>query len=229
MHVFWFFDSGFIIFVIPAMIFAFYAQRKVKTAYAKFSKIYANRRLNGGQVARQLLDDAGLENVEVVQTEGQLTDHYDPRQEVVRLSPNVYGSSSLAALGVAAHEVGHAIQHDKDYLPLTIRNSFVPLAGFGSQAAFPLFFIGFLFQQGILMDVGIAVFIFALFFHAITLPVELNASKKALAVLENGQYLHGEELNGARKVLQAAALTYLAAMAVALAQLLRLLILRGRD
>ncbi len=226
---FWFFDSGFIIFVIPAMIFAFYAQSKVKSAYAKFAKVYASRKLTGGQVARQLLDDAGLEHVEVVQTEGHLTDHYDPRNKVIRLSPDVYGNSSLAALGITAHEVGHAIQHDTDYLPLTIRNSFVPIAGLGSQAAFPLFFIGFLFQQGFLMDIGIAVFLFALFFHAITLPVELNASKKALTVLASGEYLRGEELNGARKVLQAAALTYVAAMAVALAQLLRLLILRGRD
>ena len=145
--------------------------------------------------------------------------------------PQVYGDSSLAALGIAAHEVGHAIQHDTDYLPLGIRNSIVPLANLGSRAAFPLFFIGFIFSGGgleILMDIGIAVFLFAVLFQAITLPVEFNASNRAIAILEGGGYLNSQELNGAKQVLSAAALTYVAALAVAFAQLFRLLLVRNR-
>ncbi|MGI6328485.1 MAG: zinc metallopeptidase [Dethiobacteria bacterium] len=227
----WFFDTGMIIFVIPAMIFAMYAQSKVRSAYARYSRVRSSSSITGAQVARTLLDRAGLEEVKVVQTQGQLTDHYDPRQKVVRLSPQVYGDSSLAALGIAAHEVGHAIQHDTDYLPLGIRNSIVPLANLGSRAAFPLFFIGFIFSGGgleILMDIGIAVFLFAVLFQAITLPVEFNASNRAIAILEGGGYLNSQELNGAKQVLSAAALTYVAALAVAFAQLFRLLLLRNR-
>ncbi|MGI6317148.1 MAG: zinc metallopeptidase [Firmicutes bacterium] len=227
----WFFDTGMIIFVIPAMIFAMYAQSKVRSAYGRYSRVHSSSSMTGAQVARTLLNQAGLEEVKVVQTQGQLTDHYDPRQKVVRLSPQVYGDSSLAALGIAAHEVGHAIQHDTDYLPLGIRNSIVPLASLGSRAAFPLFFIGFIFSGSgleILMDIGIAVFLFAVLFQAITLPVEFNASNRAIAILEGGGYLNSQELNGAKQVLSAAALTYVAALAVAFAQLFRLLLLRDR-
>ena len=227
----WFFDTGMIIFVIPAMIFAMYAQSKVRSAYGRYSRVHSSSSMTGAQVARTLLNQAGLEEVKVVQTQGQLTDHYDPRQKVVRHSPQVYGDSSLAALGIAAHEVGHAIQHDTDYLPLGIRNSIVPLASLGSRAAFPLFFIGFIFSGSgleILMDIGIAVFLFAVLFQAITLPVEFNASNRAIAILEGGGYLNSQELNGAKQVLSAAALTYVAALAVAFAQLFRLLLLRDR-
>lgn len=227
----WFFDTGMIIFVIPAMIFAMYAQSKVRSAYGRYSRVHSSSSMTGAQVARTLLNQAGLEEVKVVQTQGQLTDHYDPRQKVVRLSPQVYGDSSLAALGIAAHEVGHAIQHDTDYLPLGIRNSIVSLASLGSRAAFPLFFIGFIFSGSgleILMDIGIAVFLFAVLFQAITLPVEFNASNRAIAILEGGGYLNSQELNGAKQVLSAAALTYVAALAVAFAQLFRLLLLRDR-
>lgn len=228
----WFFDTGFIIFLIPAMIFAMYARNRVKSAYERYSRIRTSNRISGSQVARSLLDDAGLEHIKVVQTEGYLTDHYDPRQKVVRLSPQVFGDNSLAALGIAAHEVGHAVQHGDGYAPLGIRNSIVPLAGFGSKAAFPLFFIGFIFSGGgleFLMDIGIAVFLFAVLFQTITLPVEFNASGRAVAVLENGGFLRGEELEGTKRVLNAAALTYVAALAVSLAHLFRMLLLRGRD
>ncbi len=227
----WFFDTGLIVFVIPAMIFAMYAQSKVRGAYARYSRIRSSGSMTGGQVARALLDRAGLEEVKVLQTQGRLTDHYDPRGKAVRLSPQVYGDSSLAALGIAAHEIGHAIQHDTDYLLLGVRNAIVPLANLGSRAAFPLFFIGFIFSGGgleILMDIGIAAFLFAVLFQAVTLPVEFNASHRALAILEGGGYLNSQELSGAKQVLSAAALTYVAALAVALAQLFRLLLLRGR-
>lgn len=225
----WFLDSGFIIFVIPAMIFAFYAQSKVKSAYERFSRIRSRSGFTGAQVARNLLNGAQLDEVNVTQTQGHLTDHYDPKEKVVRLSPQVFQGDTLASIGIAAHEAGHAIQHGTDYAPLGIRNAIVPLAGFGSQAAFPLVLIGMIFQQGFLMDIGIAIFLFAVIFQAITLPVELNASKRAIVLLENGGMLQGEELSGARKVLNAAALTYVAALAVALAHLLRLFLLRGRN
>ena len=232
----WFFDTGFIIFLIPAMIFAMYAQNKVKSAYGRYSRVHSSNLVSGSQVARSLLNDAGLEHIKVVQTNGYLTDHYDPRQKVVSLSPQVYRDNSLAAIGIAAHEVGHALQHDDGYAPLGIRNSIVPLASFGSKAAFPLFFIGLIFSGGasggglgFLMDIGIAFFLFAVLFQTITLPVEFNASRRAVALLESGDFLQGEELTGAKKVLNAAALTYVAALAVSLAHLFRMLLLRGRD
>jgi Zn-dependent membrane protease YugP len=213
------------------MILALYAQNKVKSTYGHYSRLHSGNRLTGAEVARLLLDKEGLEQIKITQTRGYLTDHYDPRAGVVRLSPQVYHDNSLAALGIAAHEVGHAIQHHNGYAPLGIRNAIVPLANFGSRAAFPLFFMGFLFSGGLgfLMDVGIAIFLFTVLFQIITMPVEFNASKRAVAILENGGYLQGEELNGAKKVLNAAALTYVAALAVALAHLFRLLMLRGRE
>ena len=228
----WFFDSGFIIFVIPAMIFALYAQSKVRSVYGHYSRISSGKRLKGAEVARMLLDQKGLENIKVLQTEGNLTDHYDPRAGVVRLSPQVYNGNSLAALGIAAHEVGHAVQHSSGYFPLGIRNSIGPLANFGSRAAFPLFFIGLIFggeMGSLLMSAGIAVFLYAVLLHTITMPVEFNARRRAIALLKDGGYLSGEEIAGAKQVLHAAALTYVAAMAVALAHLFRLLLLRGRE
>lgn len=225
-----FFDSGLILLVFPALAFALYAQNRVRSTYARYSKVSSRNKMTGGQIARLILDEAGMDHVPVEPVEGQLTDHYDPRTKVVRLSGEIMQGNSLAALGIAAHEVGHAIQHDTGYLPLGIRNAIFPLAGFGSKAAFPLFFIGFLFSGGLsfLMDIGIAFFLFAVFFQTVTLPVEFNASSKALALLEGGGFLEREELEGAGQVLRAAALTYVAALAVALAQLFRLLMLRGR-
>ena len=227
----YFFDSGFILLVLPAFAFALYAQNRVASTYARFSRQYSSSRMTGGQIARILLDEAGMEHIPVEITPGHLTDHYDPRAKVVRLSSEIFQNNSIAARGIAAHEVGHAIQHDTAYLPLGIRNAIFPLAGFGSRAALPLFFIGFLFSGGLgfLMDVGIALFLFAVIFQTITLPVELNASNRALALLEGSGYLKGAELEGAGQVLRAAALTYVAALAVALAQLFRLFILRGRE
>lgn len=231
----WFFDSGFIFLVLPAMAFALYAQAKVKSTYNRFARVAARGRISGAQVARNMLEQSGLSNVPVLQTPGELTDHYDPRTREVKLSAPVFQGNSLAALGIAAHEVGHALQHHEGYAPLAIRNSIVPLAGFGSRAAFPLFFIGFLFSAGegglglLLMDIGIAVFFFAVLFQIVTLPVEFNASSRAVAALGGGGYLQERELNGARQVLNAAALTYVAAMAVSLAHLFRLILLRNRS
>ncbi|WP_353892166.1 zinc metallopeptidase [Proteinivorax hydrogeniformans] len=227
-----FFDSGLIYFVIPAGIFAMYAQGKVKSAYAKYSKVMANKRITGAQVARTLLDRMGLQDVDVELTSGHLSDHYDPKAKKVRLSREVHNGTSLASLAIAAHETGHANQHDEGYFFLAFRNNFVPLAQFGSSLAMPLFLIGFIFSaQGggptYLMDLGIAFFSFALIFQLVTLPVEFNASSRAMALLTNEGIITNEEQKGTKAVLNAAALTYIAATAVALAQLLRLILLRN--
>ena len=221
-----FYDPTFII-ILPALFFAMYAQFKVKSTFSRYLQERSYAGLTGSQVARQILNDNGLNNVNVERVGGQLTDHYDPRTKTVRLSSDVYGGTSVAALGVAAHEVGHAVQHARNYLPLGLRSSLFPVANIGSQMAFPLFMMGFLFRFDTLMLVGIWFFIAALAFQLITLPVEFNASRRAMAALRSGGYLNQAEVPKAKAVLNAAALTYVAAVAVAATQLLRLLILRG--
>ncbi|MDI6871540.1 MAG: zinc metallopeptidase [Bacillota bacterium] len=216
--------------LIPGLILAFWAQAKVSSTFARYSRVRSRRGLTGAQVARAMLNQAGLHNVAVEPIPGNLTDHYDPRHQVVRLSPAVYHEDSLAALGVAAHETGHALQHARGYAPLGIRNSLFPVANLGSTLAFPLFVLGFLFggRSGVwFMDLGILLFTGALLFQVVTLPVELNASRRAVALLEEGGYLLPEETDGAWQVLSAAAWTYVAAALVAVLQLVRLLMLRG--
>jgi Zn-dependent membrane protease YugP len=216
--------------LIPPLILAIYAQSKVRGTYARFSKKAAVSRVSGAEVARRILDASGAGQVKIEKSRGQLSDHYDPRKRVLRLSEGVYGSHSLAALGIAAHETGHALQHHQGYAPLHLRNGLFPVANLGSSLAFPLFFIGFLFSRegpSILMDIGILLFSLAVVFSVLTLPVEFNASKRALVLLNDGGYLTHEELAGARKVLSAAALTYVASTAMAAMQLLRMFILRG--
>ena len=215
--------------IMPAFIFALWAQNRVQSAYGKYSRVHSRSGISGAQSARRLLDAAGLNNITVEQGHGHLTDHYDPRSGVIRLSPGVYQSSSLAALGIAAHEAGHAIQHGEGYMPLAFRNNIFPVANIGSRMAVPLFFIGFFFGGArLLMDVGILFFSFAVIFQIITLPVEFNASTRAVALLEGSGFISRDEVGPTRQVLNAAALTYLAAAAVAITQLIRLLILRDR-
>ena len=217
--------------IIPPLILALYAQNKVRSTFNKFSQVQARSRITGSEVARQILNSHGAGHVTVEQATGRLSDHYDPRKKALRLSQGVYDSHSLAALGVAAHEAGHAIQHHSGYAPLHLRNLIYPAASFGSTLAFPLFIVGFIFTNGgpsLLMDVGILLFSVAVIFSVLTLPVEFNASNRALLLLKDGHYLNGEELVGAKKVLSAAALTYVASTAMAVMQLLRLLILRDR-
>jgi Zn-dependent membrane protease YugP len=189
--------------------------------------------MTGAQAARRILDAQGLNNVQVEEVAGALTDHYDPRDKTVHLSEPVYASNSLAALAVAAHETGHAVQDQVGYVPMNIRARLVPVAGFGSALAFPLFFIGFLFGKGSLswmMDLGIMFFAASVLFHIVTLPVEFDASRRAMAILANGGYLAPDEVRDAKKVLKAAAWTYVAAASMAVLQLVRLLILRqSRD
>ena len=219
------FYSSYLI-LLPALILALYAQNKVKSTYQRYSKVASQRGWTGAQTARSLLDENGLSEIKIEKIPGSLTDHYDPRAKVLRLSAPIHDGSSLAALGIAAHETGHAIQDSRAYLPLRIRHAIFPATALGTNLAFPLFFIGFLFQRGFLMNLGILFFTAAVIFQIVTLPVEFNASKRALVLLEEGNYLGREEIFGASKVLSAAALTYLAATAMAVAHLLRLLILR---
>lgn len=218
------------ILILPALAFAMYAQARVQGTFARYSRVGARRGITGAEVARRILDSYGLTGIRIEEIPQHLADHYDPRGKVLRLSPQVYGSTSLAALGVAAHESGHAVQDAMGYVPLAIRSSLVPVANLGSSLAFPLFFIGFIFaQSGLawLMTLGIWIFVGVVAFSIVTLPVEYNASQRALAALDSGGYLTHDEIGHAREVLNAAALTYVAAVAVAITQLLRLLILRG--
>jgi uncharacterized protein len=221
-----FWDPTFFL-LIPAFILAMVAQRKVRTTYAEYEKIQASSGLTGARAAQKILDHKGIHDVDVEEIPGQLSDHYDPRKKKLRLSTAVYNGRSLAALGVAAHEAGHAIQHHVSYFPLQIRSFVIPVASIGSNAALPLFFIGFLFALPPLMTLGILFFTAAVIFQTATLPVEYNASNRALALLTDTGICVESEVPAARKVLRAAGLTYVAALAMALAQLLRMILLRG--
>jgi Zn-dependent membrane protease YugP len=224
-----FFWDPTMVLLIPAIILAIYAQIKVKGTYQKFRQIHNARKMTGYQAAIELLRMNGISDVEVEETEGTLSDHYDPRVKKVRLSSDNYRGTSLAALAVAAHEVGHVIQHHKNYFPLQIRHMILPVTNFGSWLAFPLFLIGFFLRTPFLMDLGIIFYAGVVVFHLVTLPVEFNASGRALVQLQSHGFLSTREMGGAKKVLNAAALTYVAAAAMAALQLVRLLILRGDD
>lgn len=220
--------------LIPAMILAFYAQTKVKSTYQKYSEILATSRRTGRDIARTILSQNGITDVEVVEGEGFLSDHYDPIKKVVRLSPHNFSQPSVAAISVAAHEVGHAIQHAKGYAPLQMRTAIFPLANIGTMLAWPILLIGLFFVPGVriagvsLIDIGILLFSFGVAFQLITLPVEFDASRRALVQLNQLGLVSPDEQAGAKKVLDAAALTYVAAAAAAMLQLVRLLILRDR-
>jgi Zn-dependent membrane protease YugP len=219
--------------LIPPLLLALYAQARVKGTYSKFSRIFASSRVSGARMAQEILSLGGANEVKIEKIAGRLSDHYDPRKKALRLSEGVYASDSIAALGIAAHEAGHALQHRAGYAPLYLRNAIYPVASFGSTLAFPIFLVGFFFSSkgpSILMDIGIFLFAGAVLFSVVTLPVEFNASRRALILLEERGYLKGKELDGARQVLSAAALTYVAATAMAAMQLLRMFLLRqSRD
>ncbi len=224
-----FFDPTMVL-ILPALALALWAQFRVKSTFSKYSEVLSRRGMSGAQVANAILERNHLD-VSVEPIEGSLTDHYDPRDRTLRLSEDVYGSRSIAALGVAAHEAGHAIQHAHHYLPLQLRSNLVPVANFGSTLAMPLFLAGLIFQQqgaSFLMDIGILLFTFAVVFGLVTLPVEFNASSRAIQVLSQHGYLAPDEIDSARKVLNAAAWTYVASATMAVLQLVRLLILRGQ-
>jgi uncharacterized protein len=229
-----FFDPT-MIFLIPAMILVFWAQARVKRTFDQYERISTRSGVTAAQVARDILNQNGLQHIPVEHVAGRLSDHYDPKARVVRLSSATYSSTSIAAIGVAAHEVGHAIQHDHAYLPLHMRNVIFPVARIGDMAGPFIVMIGLLFTYQMrnstfgltMIDFGILAFSLAVGFYVITLPVEFNASSRAVAILESGGYMTREEVAGARKVLNAAALTYVAAAAASISQLLRLLFIRG--
>lgn len=224
----WWIDSGYIMFVLPALIFSLWAQFLVSSTYAKYGKIRSRQGITAEQAARRILDRNGLYHVQIGHVHGNLTDHFNPKTNTVNLSDSTCFSTSVAAIGVAAHEVGHAIQHATGYLPIKIRNSIVPVVNVASRAAIPLFVVGLFFNSGLMMDIGILFFTVAVLFQIITLPVELNASRRAVFIVENDYILEKDEVSGAKKVLTAAAMTYVASAAMSLAQLLRLLSARGR-
>lgn len=221
-----FFDPTMIL-LLPALIIAFWAQAKVSSTFEKYVRQPSTIRLPAAQVAKQLLENSGVYGVNVEMIPGQLTDHYDPRSKTLRLSQAVFSSNSIAAIGVAAHEAGHAIQHATRYVPLGIRNSLVPVAQFGSSLSFPLLLIGILFAIPFLAQLGVYLFTGVVLFQLVTLPVEYNASNRAIALLERGAYLTRQEIGGAREVLNAAALTYVAAALTAALNLFRLLLITG--
>ncbi|MBR4861709.1 MAG: zinc metallopeptidase [Firmicutes bacterium] len=220
--------------LLPAIIFTMYAQFKVQGNFKKYSNVRAMRGLTGAQAARRMLDAAGLNDVAIEQIRGSLTDHYDPRAQVLRLSQTVYGVNSVAAVSVACHEAGHAIQHAEEYTPLLMRNNIVPLVNFASQLSWPLIVFGIILgaSSGIgdmLFMIGVIAFLAVILFHAITLPVEFNASSRAMAQMESLGIIMDDEKRGARKVLSAAAMTYVASLAMAIMNLIRILALRNRD
>lgn len=224
-----YFDTSYMIFILPALILAMWAQAKVNSTFNKYSKVLNSKGLTGAEVSRNILANYGIGDVVVERVNGNLTDHYDPRSNVIRLSDSVYSSTSVAALGVAAHETGHAIQHNLGYLPIKLRNAVLPVANLGSSLAVPLVILGIILSFPSLVDFGIILFGAVVAFQLVTLPVEFNASRRAIAILEGQGILDGEELKGSKKVLSAAAMTYVAAAITAIANLLRLLVLRGRD
>lgn len=215
--------------ILIGVIISLMASAKVNSTFRKYSAVRARCGMTGAEVAERLLRSNGIQDIRVEHVQGNLTDHYDPKRKVLRLSDSVYGSASVAAVSVAAHEVGHCIQHDKNYAPLTMRSALVPVANFGSSASWFFILAGILFGGfSFLINIGIILFAAAVLFQLVTLPVEFNASRRALVALETNGILYQDEINKGKKVLSAAALTYVAAAAAAILQLLRLLLLFGR-
>lgn len=215
------------ILVWAGLILSLLAQAKVKSTFAKYERVRSMSGMTGAQAAERILHSAGIYDVSIARVQGSLTDHYDPRSKTLRLSDSTYGSSSVAAVGVAAHECGHAIQHQQHYAPLGLRSALVPAANLGSTLAWPIFLVGLIASLPFLTTAGIVLFSLAVLFQLITLPVEINASKRAVQMVESSGVLGSSESSGVKKVLTAAALTYVASLAASILQLLRLVILAG--
>ncbi|MDQ4077984.1 MAG: zinc metallopeptidase [Chloroflexota bacterium] len=225
-----FFDPMYFVFALPALLLGLYAQMKVKRAYSQYSQVRTTRGLTGAQIARYLLDSEGLHEVAIEETQGMLSDHYDPRGKVLRLSPDVYRGSTVAAAGIAAHEMGHALQHARNYAPLALRSAMVPSVQFGSWLGPLIFIAGFLMQSPSLALIGLVLFAAVALFSVVTLPVEFDASRRAKALLTDRGILIQQETEGVNKVLNAAALTYVAAALQAISTLLYyVFLLTGSD
>lgn len=227
MPFFYYYDPTYILVLIGAVL-SLWASATVKSTYNKYSRVYSYSGLTGAQAAAQILRQAGIYDVRIEHVSGNLTDHYDPKARVLRLSDSVYGSNSVAAIGVAAHECGHAIQDQEDYVPLRFRSAFVPVANLGTLVAFPILLLGvFLGSSHFLIQVGLLCFFFGVLFQLITLPVEFNASGRAVRILRETGMMSDDELSKTKKVLSAAAMTYVAAAAASILSMLRLIILFG--
>ena len=229
---YYYYDWTMLVLVLPCMIFAMIASSRVNSTFKKYSQQRSMRGLTGAEAAQRVLRHNGVTGIRIERVSGNLTDHYDPKTNVIRLSDSVYSSTSTAAIGVAAHEAGHAVQYAQNYAPIKLRAAIIPITNIGSRLAMPLIMLGILLgalgnYSYLLVDLGIAAFGLSFVFQMITLPVEFNASRRAMVAIEDAQLLTDEEQRGARKTLKAAAMTYVAATAVALAQLLRLIILFG--
>lgn len=223
-----YFDVYYLILVVPALIFAMIAQGQVSSTFNKYSNMRTYSGMTGYEAARRILDANGLRHVSIERVSGHLTDHYDPRSNVIRLSDKVYNMNSVAAVGVAAHEAGHAVQYAKNYAPIKVRSAIIPVTQLGSTLSMPLVLIGFFMQAQGLVNLGLLLFATVTVFQLVTLPVEFNASNRAIYALETSGTIGDEELRGVKKVLGAAAMTYVAALAVSLANLLRLIMVFGR-
>ena len=219
-----FYDYYYIILVIPAMILAFVAQAMVKTTYNKFAKVGNSRRITGAYAAQAVLTHYGINDVRIEQVSGHLSDHYDPKAKVIRLSSEVFSGSSIAAVGIACHEAGHAAQHAENYVPIKIRNTLVPVCNIGSSLGIPLAILGYFLGFEPLITIGLLLYAAIAVFHLVTLPVEFNASHRAIKVIDETRLLYDDEIGGAKKVLTAAAMTYVASLVVAIANLLRLML-----
>ncbi len=224
---FFYLDYWYVVLVIPAMILSIVVQIKMRSTYSKYSSVATGSGMTGADMARKVLADHGVVGVDVVPVSGELTDHYDPREQVIRLSSGVYSSNSIAALGVAAHEAGHAVQHSQAYTPLKVRNSMVPVVNIASGISWWVFIVGLFANMPVLLYGGIILFSLATIFHLVTLPVELNASRRAVTALSGTGALSEVEIEGTKKVLSAAAMTYLAALITSLASLLRMVMIAG--
>lgn len=229
MPLFYGIDTSYLVYVLPALIFALIAQGMVKSTFAKYSKMPSDGGMTGCEAARLILDANGLYHVAVTEVAGDLTDHFDPKANVIRLSQSVYSVSSAAAVGVAAHEAGHAVQYAKGYFPMKIRSAIIPVTNIGSNLAVPLVLLGILFSIPALAYLGVIFFGASVVFQLVTLPVEFNASKRAVNALKASGRVSAQGLTAAGKVLKAAAMTYVAALAVALGNMLRLLSLANRS
>ena len=227
-HPGFYFDNT-ILILLPALIISIWAQSKVTSTFNKYKKVYSMNGYTGEQVARMILDNAGLYNVKIYETGGHLSDHYDPSARVIRLSSEIYHGTSIAAAGIAAHEVGHAIQHGTEYKPLVLRTTIATAVNFSSQISIYIFMAGLLFSIPALTTLGIVFFTAAVAYQLITLPVEFNASSRAIKVLESSNILYGNEVTGAKKVLSAAAMTYVAAALMSIANLIRLIAISNRN
>lgn len=223
-----FYDYYYLILVVPALILSLIAQANVKRTYANMSKISNARKITGAEAAMRVLSHYGINNVQVQMTQGKLTDHYDPRSNVIRLSPAVFSGSSIASVGIACHEAGHAAQHAQNYAPIKMRNAVLPVANFGSSMGFTIAIIGYFLGMELIVNIGIILFAAVVLFQLITLPVEFNASSRALKVISETNMLYEDEIPKARKVLSAAAMTYVASLVVSVMSLLRLIMRTNR-